>query len=315
MNFAKLFPYINLQLCAEGGAGGEGGTGAEGTQGVTGTAAVSPKGVKTNPLADVRYGIQTEEGVQAADAQQAATEGAPRDLNAEFEKLIKGEFKDQYNQRVQDTVQKRFKGTQEMQTRMEALNPILETLASKYGVKADDIPALAKAIEEDNSFYEQEAMEKGMSVEQLKQVRKMERENADLKRQMQERETKENANRLYASWMEQAEKAKAVYPTFNLETEMHNPQFVNLLRSNVDVRTAFEVLHKDEIIPAAMQYTAKTVEQQLANKVRANSQRPSENGTRSQSSATIKSDVSQLSKADMAEVIRRVNRGEKISFG
>lgn len=314
MKFASIFPYIDLQLCAEGGTGGEGVTDAGGAKGVTGTAAMSQMGVKSNPLEDVQYGIQTD-GVQTTDAQNNPAKGASKDLNAEFEKLIKGEFKEQYNQRVQDTVQKRLKGTQEMQARMEAVNPILETLASKYGVKADDITALSKAIEEDNSFYEEEAMEKGISVEQLKQIRKMERENADLKRQMQEQSTRDNANKLYASWMEQADKVKSIYPAFNLEAEMQNPQFVNLLRSNVDVRTAFEVLHHDEIMPAAMQYTAKTVEQNLANKFRANAQRPSENGTRSQSSVTTKSDVTQLSNDDISEVIRRINRGDRISFG
>jgi hypothetical protein len=114
--------------------------------------------------------------------------------------------------------------------------------------------------------------------------------------------------------MEQAESAKSVYPSFDLRTEMQNPQFVNLLRSNVDVKTAFEVLHKDEIIPAAMQYTAKTVEQKLTNKIIANGARPAENGNSSQSATVVKSDVSQLSKADREEIIRRVQRGEKIRF-
>lgn len=311
MKFANIFPiYIDLQLCAEGGTGGEGGTGAEGTQGVTGAAALPQKGVK-NPLADVKYGIQ--EDVQTTDAQKPTAVEAP-DLNAEFEQLIKGKYKDQYNQRVQDTIQKRLKGTEEVKAKMESLNPVLELLASKYGVKADDITALTKAIEEDDSYYEQEALEKNLTVEQLKNIRKMERENADLKRQMQEETAKQNASKLYSAWMEQAESAKAVYPSFDLQTEMQNPQFVNLLRSNVDVRTAYEVLHKDEIIPAAMQFTAKTVEQKLTNKIMSGGYRPSENGTNSQSSAIVKSNVSQLSKADRQEIARRVARGEKIRF-
>ena len=159
------------------------------------------------------------------------------------------------------------------------------------------------------------AREKGISVQQLKEIRKMERENAELKRQMNEKTTQENASKLYSAWMDQAQQAKAVYPSFDLNAEMQNPQFVNLLRSNVDVRTAYEVLHKDEIIPAAMQFTAKTVEQKLAKKIAAGGARPVENGISSQSAARVKSDVSQLSKADREEIIRRVQRGEKITFG
>ena len=299
---------LDLQFLAEGG--GDGGTGAEGATGVTGVAAAPQTNGAKNPLADVQYGIMTEDA-PAAEVQDAATP----DRNAEFEKLIRGEYKDLYNQRVQDTIQKRLKSTQETVDKFNAMSPMLDMLSRKYGVDASDIDGLSKAIEEDDAYYEDEAMEKGISVQQLKEIRKMERENAELKRQMNEKATQENAAKLYAAWMDQAQQAKAVYPSFNLEAEMQNPQFVNLLRSNVDVRTAFEVLHKDEILPAAMQYTAKTVEQKLAKKIAAGGARPVENGISSQSAARVKSDVSQLSKADRDEIIRRVQRGEKISFG
>ena len=308
---------LNLQLFADGGAGAAGGTGAEGATGVTATAAVpQTKGVKSNPLANVVYGKQ-EAAVQVATAQEQAAETVPAepiDRNAEFEKLIKGEYKDLYDQRVQDTVQKRLKGTKETVDKYNALSPTLELLAKKYGVDASNIEALNKAIEDDDSYYEQEAIEKGVSVEQLKEFKKMEKENAELKRIQQEQDAKEKGAQLYASWMDQAEKAKAVYPSFDLRAEMGNPKFLDLLRANIDVRTAYEVIHKDDIIPAAMQFTAKTVEQKLTNKIIAGGARPSENGISSQSAAQVKSDVSQLTKADRAEIIRRVQRGEKIRF-
>jgi hypothetical protein len=301
---------LNLQLFAEGAGGGDGGTGSEGATGATATAAVSQQKGAKNPLANVVYGKQAEETSPVAEVNPTPTE----DRNAKFEALIKGEYKDLYDARMQDTIQKRLKGQKETVDKYNALTPTLEILAKKYGVDATDVAALNKAIEEDDSYFEEEALEKGITVEQLKEIRKMERENADLKRQMEEQNRKENANKLYAQWMEQADKAKAVYPSLDLRAEMQNPQFVNLLRSNVDVRTAYEVLHKDEIIPAAMQFTAKTVEQKLTNKMIANGARPAENGNSSQSATVVKSDVSQLSKADRAEIIRRVQRGEKIRF-
>ena len=298
MKNTNLFPLIlNLQLFAEGGAGaGDGGTGSEGATGVSATAAVSQTTGETTPAAGVE-------------------ENPTEDRNAKFEALIKGEYKDLYDQRMQDTVQKRLKSTKETVDKYNALTPTLEVLAKKYGVEATDIAALNKAIEEDDSYYEEEALEKGISVQQLKEIRKMEKENAELKRQMEEQNRKENANRLYAQWMEQSEAAKAVYPSFDLRTEMQNPKFVDLLRSNIDVRTAYEVIHKDEIIPAAMQFTAKAVEQKLTNKIIANGARPAENGNSSQGASVTKSDVSQLTKAERAEINRKVLRGEKISFG
>jgi hypothetical protein len=312
------FLKLDLQLFADGGAGtGGSGTGAEGATGATATAAVSQtKGVKANPLANVVYGKQ-DNGAQAATVQNNAAGSdpvQPTDRNAEFEKLIKGEYKDLYDQRVQDTIQKRLKGSKENEAKLTALSPTLELLAKKYGVDASDINALNKAIEDDDAYYEQEALEKGVTVGQLKEIRKMEKENAELKRQMQEQTAKEKGAQLYAQWMDQAEKAKTVYPSFDLRAEMNNQKFVDLLRANVDVRTAYEVIHKDDIIPAAMQFTAKTVEQKLTNKIMANGARPNENGISSQSAAQVKSDVSQLSKADRAEIIRRVQRGEKIRF-
>ena len=171
-----------------------------------------------------------------------------------------------------------------------------------------------KAIQEDDSYYEEEALEKGLTVQQLKEIRKMERENADLKAKMEESQRQEQGKKLYAAWMQQAEAAKMVYPSFDMKAEMNNPKFVDLLRSNIDVRTAYEVLHKDEIIPAAMQFTAQAMESKIAKKIASNGARPTENGMSSQSAAVVKSDVSQLSKADRAEIIRRVQRGEKIRF-
>lgn len=312
-----LFQRLNLQLFAEGAGAGGVGTGAEGATGVTATAAVpQTKGVKSNPLANVKYGIQ-EESAQTADVQKGTTESdavQQPDRNAEFEKLIKGEYKDLYDARVQDTIQKRLKGSKEITDKYNALSPTLELLAKKYGVDANDVEALNRAIEEDDAYYEEEALEKGITVEQLKEIRKMEKENAELKRQMQEQEAKEKGAKLYAQWMDQAEKTKGIYPSFDLRAEMQNPKFVDLLRANIDVRTAYEVVHKDDILPAAMHFTAKTVEQKLTNKIIANGARPAENGISSQSGAVVKSDVSQLSKADRAEIIRRVQQGEKIRF-
>ena len=306
MKIKNIIQMIGLQLFAEGA--GDGGT-ASG-QGVTAGVASQQKGV-SNPLADVKYGIQEE---SAPDAGVQKTTEVQTDAEAEFDALIKGQYKAQYDARMQKTIQQRLKGSKETVDKYNALQPVLETLAKKHGVDASDIEALQKAIEADDYYFEEEALERGLTVKQLKEIRSMERENADLRRQMQEQQTQENANKLYAGWMTQAEAIQKVYPSFDLRAEMNNPKFVDLLRSNIDMRTAYEVLHKDEIIPAAMQFTAKTVESKIAKKIAANGARPAENGMSSGSPAVVKSDVSQLSRADREEIIRRVARGEKIRF-
>lgn len=326
-----IFPLIfDLQLFAEGGTsgasgtvGGDGGTGSEGTAGViTNTvgatvAASQRKGARSNPLANVKYGVQPEEAsspVAEVKTSKEAVEEPKEDRNAVYEAFIK-EYKDLDDARVQGIVKNRLKGSRETVDKYNALQPTLDMLAKKYGVQPGDIEGLNKAIADDDSYYEQEALERGITVEQLKEFKKVERENAEFKRRDAERARQDKANETYKKWENEAKNTKAVYPSFDLNKELQNPKFVDLLRSNIDVQTAFEVIHKDEIIPAAMQYAAKAVEEKLTDKIIANGARPSENGTSSQSATISKSDVSTLTKADRAEVNRRVLRGEKITFG
>ena len=284
---------LDLQLFAEGGSG-DGGTGSEGTTGATEAAAVS------------QTSITDADGTTATNI----------DRKAEFEKLIKGEYKDLYDERMQDTIKNRLKGQKEIVDKYNALSPMFETLSKKYGVDASDPEAIMKAIEEDDSYYEEEALEKGISVEHLKEIRKMERENAELKKLRDEQNAKEAAEKRVAEWMEESKQVKAIYPQFDLKSEMQNSKFVDLLRvPGVDVRTAYELTHKDEIIAGAMQFTAKTVEKKIADKIAANGARPTENGLSSQSASLTKSDVSQLSKVDILDLQRRSARGDKISFG
>lgn len=308
MHKCSLSPFFFIQIFAEGG-GGDGGTGGGEAAGAAGaeTAEVAPqqKGGK-NQLANVQYGKQAQP--DAGVATQVP------DRNAEFEALIKGEYKDLYDQRVQDTIQKRLKGQAETVNRYNALTPVLQMLGQKYGVDANDAEALSKAIEEDSSFYEDEAMEKGLTVEQLKEIRKMERENAALRAQMEQAETQKQADALYANWLAQAEQVKQVYPGFDLEAEMQDENFRSLLRSNVPIKTAYEVIHKDEILPAAMQFTAQKVSEKITNSIKAGQNRPAEGAMGGRSSVVVKSDVSQLTKADRDEIDRRVARGERIVF-
>lgn len=304
-----FFP-VDLQLFSDSGAASAG-DGVQG-QGVTAEAAApQSKGVK-NPLADVKYGIQEDAAPAAEVPKEEPTQ--PPDRKAEFEKLIKGEYKEEYDRRMQDTIRQRLKGSRETADKLAAITPALELLAQKYGVESGDMAALSKAIEDDDSFYADEAVKKGMKTEDFKAMRKMERDNARLQIQIAEQQRRENASQQYAQWEQQAEQAKQLYPTLDLKTEARNPQFLQLLKAGVDVGSAYLVIHKDDILPAAMQHTAKVVEQKLTDKIIAGGSRPAENGMSSQSAALTKSDVSALTKADRDEIRRRVARGEKIRF-
>jgi hypothetical protein len=321
------FRLLGLQLVADGtgtgatGGTADGGTTASGATGVTETAAVSQKkGVKSNPLANVKYGKQ--ESAQTADVQEESTaanektvvESKP-DRNAEFEALIKGDYKDLYDAKVASIVQQRLKGSKEIESKFNALSPVLDILGQKYGVDPTDVEALNKAIQEDDSYYADEAMSKGMSVEELKRIKKIERENAEFRKAERERTERAGQKKVYAEWLKQADAAKQIYPSLDLATEAKNPNFMALLKNGIDVGTAYMVIHKDEVIPAAMQFAAQTAQKSLANNLMTNKARPVENGNSSQSAPIVKSDVSQLNRKDLAEIRRRVANGERISFG
>ena len=300
-----------IQLFADGG-GGEGGTGAGAAAAAAGQIGAAPAQPQTsgakNPLANVQYGTEADSAA-AGQGERIADDRA-----AQFDALIKGDYKDLYEAKLKDTISKRLKGTEDTVAKYNALSPVLSLLAGKYGVDANDVEALSKAIEDDETFYEDEALEKGLTVQQVKEIRKMQRENEALKAQMDQRKSQEQANQTYAAWMEEAAKIKEIYPSFDLQTELQNPQMQRLLLANVPMMDAFKALHSDEIIGGAMRFTAGQVAQKVANSVAAGRKRPSEGAMGSQGAVVSKRDVSQLTKADRLEIIRRAERGAKIGF-
>lgn len=319
---------LNLQRFGEGG--GDGAAASTGDVGIAGETQTSPvavgkRGRKGNVLANVQYGKVAEDvadQVQSEEVQEPEQEVGKDDNSQEelvdkqklFEEMIKGEYKEEFDARTQRILNKRFGEVKQLQERQESLSPILDTLARKYGVDAQDIEALSKAIEEDASFYEEEALKKGMTVDQLKEIRRLERENAKLSQAREEAERRQNADNIYKKWMQESEIAKQTYPNFDFKAETQNKNFNDLLKNGIDVKTAYEVVHKDEIIGGAMQYTAQQIRQKTVDNIKARGSRPVENGVSSQAAVVAKTDVKKLTRADREEIARRVARGEKIAF-
>jgi hypothetical protein len=218
-------------------------------------------------------------GVTAADA---APQSTPQTGDAgDFDALIQGQFKEQYQEKVRDILQKRLKSSKETVDKYNALAPTLTLLAQKYGVAEGDAEALHRAVEREVGAEGQRTA---------------------------------GADRLHELWVSQAQAAKESYPGFDFSAELKNPQFRQLLRSRVDVKTAYEITHKEELIPAAMAYTARTLEEKLAKKFMAGGGRPLENGMSGQGAALTRPDVSAMTRAGRREIIRRVQRGETIRF-
>ena len=315
---------FNLQLFAEGGAagaaGGDGGAaaGAGDATGVTAPAAGERRQKRVNPLADVKYGIQREDANgEVAAATEDAANTANQDSKKSFKDLIKGEYKADADAWAQELIRNRFKTNGEQEERLAALAPLLEGLGKLHNVDPSDIKQLTDIVLNNDSLYEEEALQRGMSVDTLKAVKQMERENEVLKQREQQTIAESRMREHFDTLARQADEAKKLYPGLDLMAEMNNPTFARLTAPGVgvDVRTAYEVVHREEMRGAEMQYAAQKSAERMANAVRANSMRPAENGMNSQqNTSAVKTDPRTLTKADREEIKRRVARGEKIAF-
>lgn len=234
---------------------------------------------------------------------------------AEFERLIKGEYKDLFGARVQAMIDQRFKGVKQAEEVAGKAKPIFDMLAQKYGVDARDLDALTTAISDDDSYFEEEALERGIPVTQLKKIKRIERENAEFKRQMEDNEKRQRAMKEFERWDKEAVEVKKLYPGFDLNREIHDPEFFKLLTAGVDVGTAYVARHHDEITTGAMAITAKKVAKNVTDGIRARGARPIESGAMPQNAPVVRrKNLDDLTPADFDEISRRVARGEKISF-
>lgn len=346
----KFYFALDLQRFADGAAagGGEGSTSSvagtapspqgEGSGVQTPAAGEKRRGRKPDPFANVQFGVEenSETGASptagrdlsapkssASDDKTGNPPAADRQhedppQKATFDELIKGEYKKDFDAKVQDILGKRLKNSKAAEEQLGKLQPMLELLARKYDVRPGkdgsvDLEALQKAVGDDDELFEQAAAERGMSVDTYKLVHKLETEAKQ--REEQDRQTLEEQQRRAAfdRLVQQAESAKQVYPGFDLTKEIQNPDFVRLTAVGVDAKTAYEVIHKDEILSAGMQYAVETAAQKVSNAVQAGQRRPTENGLGGSAPAQIRiTDPRKLTKEQRLEIRRQVANGKKI---
>lgn len=231
-----------------------------------------------------------------------------------FQELIDGEYKDIYAEQFQLAFNRRFKEVKGMEQNLSDQKPILDMLMQRYNIADGDMKKLQTALEEDSSYWQEAADKEGLTVEQYKAMQKLQRENAELQKLRQRQAGEQQAQQQLARWMQEAEGMKTLYPGFDLRAEIANREFQGLLRSGIPVQKAYELIHMDEIKEAAARSAAQATSAQMTAKIKSKAARPSENGTSSQSAVIVKNDVGNLSRADRAEIARRVQRGEKITF-
>lgn len=238
------------------------------------------------------------------------------DAQSRYNEYRNGEGKDFINKEIENAVKRRFKDHSELKKSNGKMQSVMNAVAMKYGIDPTDTDGILKAVAEDESYYETAADEAGMSVEQYKKMKQLEAENAQLQAIRQEEDRRKEFDAKYAEWSMQADFARNEYPNLDLNTEMQNKDFFGLLTRGIDVKTAYQVIHQDEIVQSAIstatQRTAQAVQQQTVNNIRSKGLRPDESAGSSQAGFTFKTDPHKWTKADREEIAKRVAMGEKI---
>ena len=289
---------LYLQYFAEGtAAGGEGDSG-EGTV----------------DAAQVVYGKQESEETVNDEESKAVEDTEEKDEGPSFEELIKGKYKNDFDDRVQNIVQNRVKNIKTYEEQMQELSPALEVLAEKYGVDdPGNIKSLVEAITNDDELYEEEGEERGIDVETLKHIKHIERQNQAFTEEMAQRERDAQNAEAWQNILSQEAEVQKVYPGFSLESEMQNDDFARLVACDVPVKQAFEVVHGNELQAIAAKVVADNTAKKIANSVKANQKRTGEGQGNSQA-VIVKKDPKSLTDEDRDRIYEKVMAGEKIAF-
>ena len=259
-------------------------------------------------------------GQGGAQKQQAArpAEGQPEQngeptIQERWEQAKKGEFKDLYGADVQAAIRDRFKNQADLQGQLDAVQPMLNALMQKAGVYS--VEELSQLVLDDDSLYEEEAEEAGMTVERYKQFKALQDEHDRREREDAENQERALWNDHFSRLAEQAEKLKEIFPNFDLNKEMENETFRRLTHPSVgvSVEDAYYTIHRDELGPQMMAYGMNRAREQMGQTIQAQRARPAEGAMRSQGSVTadMKIDFSKLSRKERDEYRRQVHLGKK----
>ena len=230
----------------------------------------------------------------------------------------------EYNKEIQAIVQSRLRSAKNAEEALSKMTPALEVLARKHGLDPSnpDYEALAKAINDDDAYYEDKALEMGVSVEAAKRIDQQERDTARQQKEEARNLEQQKIQNHFKSLEQQGEALKKLFPKFDLRTELQNPVFARMTAPGtgiMSVEDAYRAVHRKEIEAAQSQVIAQRTAQNISNAIQAGSRRPDENGTSGQSASVTTFDYSKASKEQREALKRQIYaakaRGEKVYPG
>lgn len=260
-------------------------------------------------------------GDEAQEAQDNPTEPTKK---ASFDDLIKGDYKDDFQARVDKVVNARFakeRAAQEQHAKFtETVSPLLTTLAARYGKEVDDIKGISDALESDNAYFASKAEEMGISVDDYRRQVDMQKQMVSYQQMQQQmrkmqadQERQQRIAEIHGKWARETEETQKLYPSFDFDAENQSEDFRKLLEAGVSVKAAYEVVHKDELLSGAIGYAVAETKKRTAKDIAARGNRPMENGASGQAAQVSAFDYDKLSRRAKDEMEKRAMRGEKVN--
>ena len=295
---------LNLQLFGEGGGdGGDGGSVGTSVGEVVGEDTGEKKIPAFIPEKAKKYyqkamektsGSTTEVGTKTPDNAQTTNEKSTTDKLSYADLIKSDEYKEEHKAYMDKTISDRLKKYKGIEDDNAKYKGILDTVACKYGVDTNAenfLEVLSQKIDEDDSYYENYAFEHNISTDEARRVVTMERKVAQIEAQKEQEAKQEQMRQQIMTLRQNAEKTKAQFPQFDLETEMQNEKFRRLCAvTSGDTTSAYMACHWNEILPATVQMASRQIQAQTANAVASNKARPIENGISSNAPSVVQND-------------------------
>lgn len=323
--------YLDIQMFSEGGAEGAA-EGTENTSGLTGDFEADfqkyfgkSAGFGSAPVSQAENAESDEEtsGTEADTEDEAITEENSEDAEEnsvsddpekEFEDLIKGKFKGAFQKRTQGIINERFKTSKETEGKLNLALDALAPLFDRYGIESGDLEGLKNAIKGDAGIFAKKALEKGMESEEYRDAFNADRDREQQAAKEDFEQRQQAAREKYQDWKNQEAEIQKTYPAFNLNEAFKNEEFKAMAMSGASLISAYRASHFDEIAAGLVAAATKRAAKNAVDSMQGNVRRPKEGGMNSEAASVAKKDVSSLTENDIYDILKRVGRGETISF-
>ena len=200
-----------------------------------------------------------------------------------FEELIQGKYREDYQRKRQQEIDRRFADHRAQEERWNKWIPAMESICRQRGLDPEDAEGVTAALD-------------GLAGE---------KERGEQLREW-------SACSALDGWVREASELGKTYPGFDLHALCGEKGFVDALKRGLTVREAYETMHRDELMMSAMEAAAQRVRQGMSAAMQSRWARPREGGLTGGSAAVSRPDAARMSRAEREAIERRALKGERI---